>query len=285
VVDEALGRLAGSSLLTFSTGGGTVTAHRLVMRVIRERLARQGRLAATCQAAADALQARAEALYEVWQDRPARRDLVEQILAVHEHAAAFSGEDGSDLTQTVLRLRGWALWFLNDLGDSAAQAIAVAEPLLADRERVLGPDHPDTLASRNDLALAYRAAGRVAEAIPLHERTLADYERVLGPDHPDTLTSRNDLALAYVAAGRAAEAIPLHERTLADYERVLGRDHPSTLTSRNNLALAYVAAGRAAEAIPLHQRTLADMERVLGPDHPDTLNSRDNLAAARAALG
>jgi hypothetical protein len=46
VVDEALGRLAGSSLLTFSTGGGTVTAHRLVMRVVRERLARQGGLAA-----------------------------------------------------------------------------------------------------------------------------------------------------------------------------------------------------------------------------------------------
>ena len=54
VVDEALGRLAGASLLTFSTGGGTVTAHRLVMRVIRERLARQGRLAAACQAAAAA---------------------------------------------------------------------------------------------------------------------------------------------------------------------------------------------------------------------------------------
>ena len=67
VVDEALGRLAGSSLLTFSTGGGTVTAHRLVMRVIRERLARQGRLAAACQAAAAALQARAEALQQAWQ--------------------------------------------------------------------------------------------------------------------------------------------------------------------------------------------------------------------------
>ena len=88
VVDEAVGRLAGSSLLTFSTGGGTVTAHRLVMRVIRERLARQGRLAVTCQAAATALQARAGSLQQAWQDRPARRDLVEQILAVHEHAAA-----------------------------------------------------------------------------------------------------------------------------------------------------------------------------------------------------
>jgi hypothetical protein len=150
VVDEVLGRLAGSSLLTFSTGGGTVTAHRLVMRVIRERLARQGRLAATCQAAATALQARAGSLREVWQDRPARRDLAEQILAVHEHAAASPGEDGSDLTLTILRLRGWAVWFLNDLGDSAAQAIAVGEPLLADCERVLGPDHPSTVTVRDN---------------------------------------------------------------------------------------------------------------------------------------
>ena len=281
-VDEAVGRLAGSSLLTFSVDGAMVTAHRLVMRVIRERLALQGHLAATCQAAATALQARAEALYEVWQDRPARRDLVEQILAVHE--ASSSGEAGSELTQAILGLRGRAVWFLLDLGDSAAQAIEVGEALLADYERVLGLDHPDSLTSRNYLATAYRAAGRAAEAIPLHERTLADSERVLGPDHPDTLTSRNNLGEAYRGAGRAAEAIPLHQRTLADRERVLGLDHPGTLTSRNNLALAYVAAGRAAEAIPLHQRTLADRERVLGPDHPDTLTSRDNLAVARAAL-
>jgi tetratricopeptide (TPR) repeat protein len=285
VVDEALGRLAGSSLLTFSTGGGTVTAHRLVMRVIRERLARQGRLAAACQAAAAALQARAGSLEQAWEDRLARRDLVEQILAVHEHAAAFSGEAGSELTQAVLRLRGWALWFLVDLGDSAAQAIAVGEPLLADQERVLGPDHPGTLTARNDLAEAYQDAGRAAEAIVLHERTLADRERVLGPDHAGTLQSPNNLAAAYQAAGRAAEAIPLHERTLADLERVLGPDHSDTLTSRNNLAAAYRAAGRAAEAIPLYERTLADRERVLGPDHPGTLQSRNNLAAAYQETG
>jgi Tetratricopeptide repeat len=34
---------------------------------------------------------------------------------------------------------------------------------LAARERVLGPDHPDTLASRNNLATAHRAAGRTAD--------------------------------------------------------------------------------------------------------------------------
>ena len=68
-------------------------------------------------------------------------------------------------------------------------------------ERLLGPDHPDTLTSRNNLAIAYRDAGRAAEAIELHERTLADMERLLGPDHPDTLASRNNLANAYRDAG------------------------------------------------------------------------------------
>ena len=34
------------------------------------------------------------------------------------------------------------------------------EQALAARERILGPDHPDTLNTRNNLALAYRDAGR-----------------------------------------------------------------------------------------------------------------------------
>jgi len=59
-------------------------------------------------------------------------------------------------------------------------------------ERVLGQDHPDTLTSRNNLALAYQDAGRAAEAIPPFEQTLADRQRVLGQDHPHTLTSRNN---------------------------------------------------------------------------------------------
>ncbi|MFC0567396.1 tetratricopeptide repeat protein, partial [Plantactinospora siamensis] len=64
-------------------------------------------------------------------------------------------------------------------------------------ERVLGEEHPNTLRSRNNLAYAYRAAGRLGEAIPLYEATLVARERVLGEEHPDTLASRNNLAAAY----------------------------------------------------------------------------------------
>jgi hypothetical protein len=50
------------------------------------------------------------------------------------------------------------------------RAIPVLEQTLTDQERVLGPDHPDTLASRNNLACAYESAGDLGGAIPLYER-------------------------------------------------------------------------------------------------------------------
>ena len=65
------------------------------------------------------------------------------------------------------------------------------------QEAALGPDHPDTLQSRNDLGEAYRRTGRLPEAVALQEATLKRREATLGPDHPDTLGSRNNLGEAY----------------------------------------------------------------------------------------
>jgi hypothetical protein len=50
-----------------------------------------------------------------------------------------------------------------------AEAIPLYERTLADREQVLGGTHPDTLTSRDTLAGAYRAAGRLAEACGVPE--------------------------------------------------------------------------------------------------------------------
>jgi hypothetical protein len=175
----------------------------------------------------------------------------------------------------ILRHRGRLDAEVLEMAKSAAEGLA----------RVLGPDHLETLVSRNNLANAYQAAGRTTDAITLHEVNLNLRESKLGLDHPDTLTSRNNLATAYWAAGRTAEAITMHEGTLKLCESKLGPDHPHTLLSRNNLAMAYWAAGRTAEAITLHEATLKLFESQLGPDHPDTLLSRNNLAAAYRDAG
>ncbi|WP_425296582.1 tetratricopeptide repeat protein [Nocardia abscessus] len=74
------------------------------------------------------------------------------------------------------------------------EAISLYEQTLADRERILGPHHPNTLNSRNSLAHIYRAVGRTDEAISLYEQILADRERILGLDHPRTVVARDHLA-------------------------------------------------------------------------------------------
>ena len=66
--------------------------------------------------------------------------------------------------------------------------------MLPDRQRVLGPDHPDTLATRHGIAHWTGEAGDAPEALRLYRELLPDQQRVQGPDHHDTLTTRDRIA-------------------------------------------------------------------------------------------
>jgi tetratricopeptide (TPR) repeat protein len=233
LVGQVLARLADQALLTFTVDGQTVIMHRLVAWVIRDELARRERLTTVCRAAASVLEAHAEAVARS-RDRQAIRELPEQVTALGETA----GEADEQVTTALVRLRLHVLSGLIELGDSMAQAIVFGEPLMADLDRRLGPDHPDTLSVRNSLATVYHAAGRTADAIPLIEQILAARERLLGADHSSVLAARNNLASAYRTTGQAAKAIPLFEENLAVCERLLGADHPKTRASQHSLDLA-----------------------------------------------
>jgi tetratricopeptide (TPR) repeat protein len=213
VVDEALGRLAGASVLAFSGEDSTVSAHRLVMRVARERRASDGTLAAIGGRACVLLKAARVPRVDIGKKRSATRDFVRQVIALSDHLAPhLRAEDGA-LSTDVLRLRMSALFCLNELGDSPGQAVELGESLVADSQRVLGESHPDVLSAQNNLGFAYQVAGRFSAAVPLFERSLAEWERALGESHPETLLSRGNLAAAYRMAGRLAEAIASSIRT------------------------------------------------------------------------
>ena len=285
--DDARGALSGlieSSVCQLSKDDSKVMIHGLQGRVIRETWKdepeRWGRVE---EEAAALLGTVADVTAIPVRDSASRRrealDLVEQLRATagqnYSKTLFFHPRTADALAH--------ALQYATELGDpQAALSLSNAVNLLT---RTLGPNHPDTLVSRGNLAAAYLSAGRLEQAVPLFERNLTDRERVLGPDHTRTLASRGNLASAYWSADRLSEAVPLFERTLTDRECVLGPDHPHTLASRGNLAAAYPAAGRLSEAASLFGQTLGDCERVLGPDHLDTLSLRNNLAGAYQAAG
>ena len=286
-VDALLGRLADASLINISVGDGVVTAHRLVMRVLREQLAHDHHLIPVAAAAAVLLADLLVPSEQAWNQPREVDELTKQITALndHIHPGSWTTVPDRHLAEAVLALRGQALWYLNDAMTLPSHTIAFGTALVADSTRALGPDRPGTLTARNNLAWAYETAGDLEEAIRRYEQIVADRTRVLGPDHPDTLTSRHNLFTAYFSAGRLGEAIPLGEATLADRERVLGPDHPAGLGMRGMLSSIYARAGRHEEAISFGEQSLRDRQRVLGPDHPDTLAARHSLAYVYVAAG
>ncbi|MHB1432908.1 MAG: tetratricopeptide repeat protein, partial [Streptosporangiaceae bacterium] len=168
--DAALAHLAGWSLITWSVDGSAVSAHRLVMRVIREQAAADGSLAAAAGDAIRGLRAVLPDAEDAWRHPALMQEHVTQVTALADHLAAFPGLVAGQGEQDLTGLIGWAGWYLNEVSD-ITRAIPLLERAIADRERVLGPDHPDTLTSRNNLAGAYESAGRLGEAIPLYQAT------------------------------------------------------------------------------------------------------------------
>ena len=171
----------------------------------------------------------------------------------------------------------------------ALAAYAAARPLferaLTIREKALGPEHPSTATSLNNLALLLNARGDLGGARPLFERALAIDEMALGPEHPDTAQSLNNLAGLLQAQGDLGGARPLFERALAIREKALGPEHRSTATSLDNLAVVLEGQGDLARARPLYKGALAIREKALGPEHPSTARSLNNLASLLKTQG
>jgi serine/threonine protein kinase/DNA-binding SARP family transcriptional activator len=206
---------------------------------------------------------------------------IRQAVDAAQSRIAETFKDQPVVEAAVRATLGTTYWHLGEY----SSAIRELERAVKLREFHLGSDHPHTLDTGNELAVAYRGAGRMPEAITMHEATLKRRESKLGPDHPDTLESRNNLAYAYLDVGRTQEAIKLLEAILKLQESKVGPDHPDALGRRNNLATAYYYAGRHAEAIEMLETIVKLHESTLGPDHAFTLKSRNNLAAAYNTVG
>jgi eukaryotic-like serine/threonine-protein kinase len=54
------------------------------------------------------------------------------------------------------------------------------------KEKVRGPEHPNTLTVCFNLAVCLRSEGKIQEASAFAQRAADGARKVLGPDHPDT---------------------------------------------------------------------------------------------------
>jgi len=240
------------------------------------------RAAAPPGLAARAAGAAADALAQVWPNGPPRSPLAAMLRACAASVWRAAGDAlWADGGCPLLLAAGRSL----DGAGLTGPAVAWWRELTASCQRILGPDHPDTLVAGGLLAGALLAAGQAAEAVTWFGWVLAGCAEVLGPDHPATLAAPVSLGRALVAAGQPGEAVRLLEQAARHSERVRGPGDAGTWAAWDEYSVACLADGQAREAIGCYQRTLDGRERLCGPDHPGTLDARLRLADACLAAG
>jgi CHAT domain-containing protein/tetratricopeptide (TPR) repeat protein len=164
-----------------------------------------------------------------------------------------------------------------------AEALPLAQQLLASYERRLSPDDPELARMLYQVADIYRLLHRTDDAMALYRRALAIRERTLGPDDPYVGQVLSDMGLAVLDDGRYADAEPIFQRLIAIAEKL--RKPGYIATALNNLAGVYARQGRFADAIPLGERALAEQKRAVKADDPELATELDNLGAYYHELG
>jgi tetratricopeptide (TPR) repeat protein len=257
----------------------TLTVHRLLQQVVRDRL--DATAAGSGAGTAVRLLAEAFPLEGIEEPRvwPQCERLLPHALAAAEHAEHYQVEPavtGDLLDRAESYLYGRARY---------AEAQSLAERALALAERTYEPTSDVFAARLGSLARVLGVQGDLDTARALHERVLAIQETHLGPDHPYAANSRSNLAIVLHHQGDLDGARSLQESALASFETYLGPDSVFTAWSLSNLAADLAAQGDLDGARSLQERALSIREARLGPDHTHTAWSLNSLASVLAAQG
>jgi tetratricopeptide (TPR) repeat protein len=126
------------------------------------------------------------------------------------------------------------------------------------RQKVLGPEHPDTATSLTSVAALYRTQRKTAEADKCYRQALSIRRSTLGPEHPNTAAVLNELGLLYHVQEQYSEANSCFRDALAVYEKALGSTHPDVAACLDNFAALLRDVGRGPEA-----QVVADRARLI----------------------
>lgn len=161
----------------------------------------------------------------------------------------------------------------------------LAERVVALRERLLGPDHPELATSLMNLAWVLEDLGEFAQARPLHERVLAIEERAVGPAHKDIAQALMNLGLLSRAEGDYETARNYCQRALEMREELLGPEDRGVGVTLNALAVIARDMGDHDAAQALWERAVKIVEACDGPKHPATASILHNIGVELVARG
>jgi tetratricopeptide (TPR) repeat protein len=167
---------------------GVINIHRLVQHVLRLRLREQQNEKETLRKALEFI------ITPIKEGTADSSKCLPHAISVWNYA---SKHDDRVLTTRLIEVSSIIMnKLINEIRYHDAYAFAIQTLEL--QERILGEEHPETLKTRYNVALALYNQGKYNEALGIYKEVLNIQERVLGEKHPDTLWTRHDMELGII---------------------------------------------------------------------------------------
>ena len=165
------------------------------------------------------------------------------------------------------------------------QAIAHLQEGLTIRQRLLGPNDPDTLWIENNLCNVMLRLGRNAEAEEMLRTVLHRRRAALGPRGAETLRTTSQLAALYEQTEQWDKAEPPLAELVEAHASSPGTDRTPLALHSARHGLCLTSLKRHAQAEAVLERALALMESAGMKDHERTEKVLTALADCCRALG
>ncbi len=223
----------------------------------------------------------AQGKYASQEEKLQIKSLLSQALAMLEETVGLQ----HPITGAVFDTMG-ILCFLHGDYTMAEQHLQKAQSI---REQTLGMEHPDVLATCNNLADVYRKVpGKQSIAEALYSDTLDLRIRLLGEEHPAVAQTQLGMAQLYYDDQEPDMYIlaeGLYQKALTINEKALGSEHPAVARCLSGLAIINFWKWKrleVAEACIL--RALAIYKKAQIPNHPDVASIRKTYASLQVVI-
>ena len=271
---RAIRQVGRYALLQVQPSSQTLTEHRLVQQVLRERLSEEQ------QAQMESLVCRLLAVANPGlPDDPRRWEMLSTINR-HLRFTKILDYDSYDARRLIID----QIRYLFIRGDQRSSRKLAEEAVRRWRDSP-GPDDQQTLTACRLLGIVLREMGRYREARDISEDTYQRSLQAFTERDERTLVTANSYAADLRTAGRYKEALDLDERIYRLHQEVFGEDDENTFRSAHNLAIDRRLNGFYQKALELNRETHKRRRELLGDQRWETWSSAGAAARDLRFLG
>lgn len=151
------------------------------------------------------------------------------------------------------------------------------------REKELGPNHPDTACSYNNLAEVYRKHKDFRKALDYYIRASDVYLKIqVSPFAIATLL--NNIGLVYYELNDCDKALRCYFSAYDRCKKTLGEEHDIIANVLHNVGMTYLKQGNNEDAMTYLNKAKDIFLSKLGPNHPNTKKSQKWIDYAKGKM-